>query len=119
MLVLSAALIVLGLSDETEMRIRVVDKDRKPIAGATVQASIWSESKKPPNTKYTTDKDGVATVVRPKALQIVRIWVSKQGYATLVRGWETGKHDNGKLIPAAFEFPMRKAGTAGGRRRRF
>jgi protocatechuate 3,4-dioxygenase beta subunit len=115
MFALSLAILAFASVEETDFRIRVVDESKKPIPGANVHVSIWSESKKPPTTDYTTDADGVALVKRPKQLQIIRVWVSKKGYAPLFRGWETGTHDHGKLLPASFEFPMRKGATAGGR----
>jgi protocatechuate 3,4-dioxygenase beta subunit len=115
MILLFAIGLILAQTDDVEMRIRALDEAGKPIAGAKVHLSIWSESKKPPNTDYTTGADGVAITKRPKELGIIRVWVSAPGYADLFRGWETGKHENGKLIPTAFDFPMRKATTAGGR----
>src|SRR5688500_5997815 len=113
MTILFVVACTLAATDVTEMRIRVVDENKKPIAGAEVHVSRWSEKKFP--TDYKTDADGVAGVKRPKERNLMRMWVSASGCAGLFRGWEMGEHEDGRLIPAMFEFPMRKATTAGGR----
>src|SRR5262245_54416831 len=81
-----------------EMRIRVLDEERRPLAVASVFASIWS-AKDGGNRDYTTGADGVAVVRRPGEVQLMRVWASKSGYAGLFRGWEQGTHDHGRGIP--------------------
>ncbi|MGL4549713.1 MAG: carboxypeptidase-like regulatory domain-containing protein, partial [Gemmataceae bacterium] len=93
---------------EAEMRIRVVGDGQRPLADARVYTSIWA-GKAGGGHSYTTDADGVAVVRRPRAVQLMRVWVSKPGYAGLFRGWEEG------TPPATFIFPLSKATTAGGR----
>ncbi|MFO0843379.1 MAG: carboxypeptidase regulatory-like domain-containing protein [Gemmataceae bacterium] len=97
-----------------EMRFRVVDEERCPVAGASVYASIWAGNNGG-NRNYTTDADGVAMVRRPNEVDLMRIWVSKPGHAGLFRGWEKGTHDQGRGLPKSFTFQLNKATTVGGR----
>src|SRR5207237_846984 len=58
---------------------------------------------------------GAAMVRRPEQVQILRLWASKPGYATLFRNFETAKKDGSVELPSSFEFPLPKAQTVSGR----
>lgn len=97
-----------------EMRFRVTDAAGQPLPGAAIHVSVWSKLDLP-NRDFVTGPDGVAAVRRPKALDILRVWASKPGYAGVFRGWEQGASAGGAGLPAAFTLPLQKATTIGGR----
>ena len=104
----------------TPMTFTIVDSQNKPIEGAAIYPSVWSipaGSYKNKREDILTNKDGVAVFNRPKRLRILRVWAYKEksGYAQVIRGWETGEHNEGKEIPDTFTFTLYKTTSIGGR----
>ena len=97
------------LGDGLSTRVRVVDEAGRPLAGAWVETSIWSDDNTP-NRASQVGPGGVVVVERPKSTRIMRLWVSAAGYAGQFRGWEVGD-----TPPARFAFQLSKATTIGGR----
>lgn len=95
--------------DRRKMAIRVRDEQGRPLPGANVLASVWEiEQGKDrfPNRDYTTNEMGVAEIEIPRRLLILRIWPSNDGYVPQFVGFERGTHDEGRLIPDAFDFTL-------------
>lgn len=95
-----------------KMTIRVRDEQGRPLAGANVHASVWEiepTKKRFPNRDYTTDEKGVAEIELPRRLRILRIWPDKAGFVPLFVNFAEGTHEDGRLIPDAYEFTL-KAG---------
>lgn len=100
--------------DKAEMRFRVLGEDGKPLAGAKLSFGVWAGPKDEIPDR-TTDSDGVAVVIRPAELQILRVWCYAKGHSALFRGWASGTTDPNNPLPAEFTFPMQKATSIGGR----
>jgi RNA polymerase sigma factor (sigma-70 family) len=99
-----------------EMRVVVLDPDGKPLAGANVHASVWTEEKGfKANQELETDADGVARVKLPKAFYILRVWVWKKSFVSLFAGWEQAELAEGRGVPAEYAVRLEQATTAGGR----
>ncbi len=98
------------------LRVIVLDPQGKPLPGANVFASIWTEEKDfKANRDYATDAAGVARIDLPKTFTILRLWAGKKSFATMHASWEQGELASGKHVPAAYTFRLEVAGTAGGR----
>jgi beta-lactamase regulating signal transducer with metallopeptidase domain/thiol-disulfide isomerase/thioredoxin/uncharacterized GH25 family protein len=98
--------------DLRKMAISVRDEHGRPLRGVNVHASVWEIERgenRFPNRDYTTNEMGVAEIEIPRRLMILRIWPSKDGYVPQFVGFEQGTHDEGRLIPDAYEFTL-KAG---------
>jgi uncharacterized GH25 family protein/thiol-disulfide isomerase/thioredoxin len=92
-----------------KMAICVRDKQGRPLSGVNVHASVWEIERgenRFPNRDYTTNEMGVAEIEIPRRLLILRIWPSKDGYVPQFVGFEQGTHDEGRLIPDAYEFTL-------------
>lgn len=101
--------------DLTPVPVRVTDVAGKPIEGVSVYSSIWTKVKMPPNNDYPTTADGVAKVMRPAQVQILRLWISKPGFATLFRSIETGVDGGNADIPSTFDVQLLKGKVIRGR----
>lgn len=99
-------------ADLRKMTIRVRDEQGLPLSGANVLASVWEiepGKKRFPNRDYTTNEKGEAEIELPRRLRILRIWPSKTGFVPLFVNFAEGTHEDGRLIPDAYEFTL-KAG---------
>lgn len=95
--------------DLRKMAIRVRDEQGRPLPGVNVHASVWEIERgknRFPNRDYTTNEMGVADIEIPRRLLILRIWPSKVGYVPQVVCFEQGTHDEGRLIPEAYDFTL-------------
>src|SRR5689334_1203243 len=99
-----------------QMRITVLDPDGKPVPGANVHGSTWTEEPGfKANQDVPTDAAGVAVINLPKTYSIHRLWASKKGLASLYAGWEQNELAGGRGVPAEYTFRLGKTTTAGGR----
>ncbi|HVA46332.1 MAG TPA: carboxypeptidase regulatory-like domain-containing protein [Pirellulales bacterium] len=92
-----------------KMAISVRDEQGRPLSGVNVHASVWEIERgknRFPNRDYTTNEMGVAEIEIPRRLLILRIWPSRDGYVPQVIGFEQGTHDEGRLIPDAYDFTL-------------
>ena len=97
------------------LRVVVLDSQGKPLPGANIKASIWSEEKSfKANRDYQTDPAGVAQVELPKTFYIVRLWASKQTLVTMFANWERNELTSNPL-PAEYTFRLGPPVSAGGR----
>jgi outer membrane lipoprotein-sorting protein len=94
-----------------EIRVRVVGPDDKPIAGAKIQTSIWSEDPQKRNRDFVCDANGQTIVDLPKSIEILRLWARMEGYVPMFAHWE--QYDT-EPIPAEFTFKLSKGTTIGG-----
>lgn len=101
--------------EEPKIKVKVVDENNRPIANATVFASIWTPTPViSPNQQVTTDEDGIANVNLFEQHYIVRIWAKADGYVPLFAGWEEEEIKNGNEVPKEFVFRMTSGTTVGG-----
>jgi RNA polymerase sigma factor (sigma-70 family) len=101
---------------ERKLRVVVLDSDGKPLSDANVLASIWTKEKGVKNNRnYQTDANGVAHVELPKTFYIVRLWTSKEPFATMFANWEQNELASGRGFPAEYTVRLETAVTAGGR----
>ncbi|MES2794150.1 MAG: carboxypeptidase regulatory-like domain-containing protein [Planctomycetota bacterium] len=105
--------------ERAKMRIKVVDESGNPIVGTKIRACIWfidpTKPDGPANRYFTTDKDGLAILERPKELLILRIWASHPDFVSHFVGWEQkASHDDGRLLPELFTFKLPKGIEVGG-----
>src|SRR5215467_4508050 len=85
--------------DARTMRVIVLDADGKPLSGANVHSSVWTEEKDyKANHDYTTDAAGAASVELPKTYYIVRLWASKKPFVGMWAGWERAELAGGKGV---------------------
>ena len=98
------------------LRVVVLDPQGKPLPGANVHASVWTnEPGFKANRDIETDAKGVAHVELPKTYYIVRLWAWKKPFVSMWAGWEQGELSSGKNLPGEYTFHLEKAVTAGGR----
>ena len=96
------------------MRVRVLDQQGKPLQGVNVHSGIWTEEKGVKgNHDYKTDSQGQAIVELPKTYFIVRLFVTKDSYVPLFRGWEQ-EWLTANRLPDEHTFTMRKGTVIGG-----
>jgi RNA polymerase sigma factor (sigma-70 family) len=101
---------------EGKLRVVVLDPQGKPLPGANVHASIWTNDEDfKANRDYQTNAAGAAEVELPKTFYILRLWVSKDPCVTLYAGWEQNELASGKAFPTEYTFRMEAGVTAGGR----
>ena len=94
------------------MRIRAVDADGTPVAGAKIHSSVWTDEPGfKANQDYTCGSDGITEIKLPRKLTIFRLWARGQGYAAMFVGWERGAVP---AVPDEFTFHLCKATTMGG-----
>lgn len=98
------------------MRVVVLDSTGKPLPGANVHSSIWTEEEGfQANRDIETDAAGATRVLLPKTFTILRLWAGKKSFATLFANWERSELASGKGVPAEYTFRLEPAVTAGGR----
>lgn len=97
-------------ADETRtITVRVLDEAGQTVSGANVQASVSNiepTNKRYPTRQYTTNDVGEAAVTIPSRLRILRLWASKADHVPLFVNFAEGTHEDGHLIPEAFEFRL-------------
>jgi thiol-disulfide isomerase/thioredoxin len=93
-----------------KMAVRVMDEQGRPIAGANVHVSLWEmdpdHSQFPGNRDVPTNERGVAEFELPRRLVILRLWAWKDSFVSRFAGFETGTHEDGRLIPDQYEFTL-------------
>ncbi len=97
------------------MRIRVTDRDGKPVAGAeiTTSAVIRRTLARVGVSKYQANPEGVATIEVPEEeASYLVIFARADGYVTAGARWEVrGAPDP---VPAEFDFTLEPGTTIGG-----
>lgn len=91
------------------MAIRVRDEAGRPVSNAKVHTGVWEiepTDKRSPIRDYTTDDDGHVEIEVPRQLRILRIWISKADYVPQFLGFAEGTHEDGRLVPDAYEFKL-------------
>jgi beta-lactamase regulating signal transducer with metallopeptidase domain/thiol-disulfide isomerase/thioredoxin len=96
------------------MRVQIVDTAGKPLANAAIHASIWTNEVFQANRDYQTDAQGFATVLLPKALQILRLWASKEEYCGEFVNFQTNTAVHEVVIPDDYKFRLVKGTLIGG-----
>ncbi len=97
------------------MRVQVVDEAKKPVSDVSVHASIWTDEKGwKANRDYRTDAQGYTVVELPRTCELVRLFVSKDAYVPLFKGWEKEWLTAGNRLPDEHTFTMRKGTIIGG-----
>ncbi len=71
----------------SSVELRVLGRaDRKPIAGATVEADIWDSATRH-ESKQTTDADGRCQFRLPDGVQFFSFIIARDGYVPVSRTW--------------------------------
>jgi len=95
------------------IRVKVIDSDGKPVAGAAIHRSVWTDEPYEANADFATDANGEAMVSLPRSVNILRLWARKETYAPLFVDWEPQSHI-GVTVPAEFTFALEKGTQIGG-----
>jgi RNA polymerase sigma factor (sigma-70 family) len=99
-----------------EIRVIVLDPGGKPVANASIHASIWTtETGFKSNRDYSTDEKGTVNVQLPGSMSIVRLWAKKRPFVTLFANWEQNELAGDKELPPEYVFRMEPGISAGGR----
>ncbi len=70
------------------LRVRVSDAEGGAVSGAQISRSVWTDEKGfDRNEKFVTDADGIAIVTLPESMQLLRLWIRKNGFAELFANW--------------------------------
>jgi RNA polymerase sigma factor (sigma-70 family) len=96
----------------------VLDPQGKPVSGANIHASIWTDEKGfKANHDYPTDAAGAAQVELPKTFTILRLWAwaGKKPFVSMFANWEQNVLASGREFPAEYTFRLESAVAAGGR----
>jgi beta-lactamase regulating signal transducer with metallopeptidase domain/uncharacterized GH25 family protein/thiol-disulfide isomerase/thioredoxin len=98
------------------LRVRVLDPDGKPLPGVNVHASVWTNERGfKANHDYKTDATGQTVVVLPNTFDILRLFVTKDSYVPLFKGWEESwLTAPGNRLPESYTFKLRKGTVIGG-----
>ena len=98
------------------MRVKILDPEGKPLAGAEVRASIWTDEKDFKSRQdYKTGADGIAEVRLPRTYRIVRIGTGKSPFVGMFSRWEKNELAAGKRLPAEYTVRLEAGVSAGGR----
>jgi uncharacterized GH25 family protein len=98
------------------LRVVVLDPQDKPLEGANVHSSIWTDEKNfQANHNYKTDAKGAAQVELPKTFYILRLWASKKPFVAMFANWERADLASGQEFPAEYTMRLENGVTAGGR----
>ena len=106
---------------EHRLLLKVVDVDGKPIRGAKVLQSHafhpkGSKFPRVDNANFEADENGHVELKFDSGnnSRSLRIWVAKDRYATVCRGWEEDFFKTGKALPTEFTFQLPCGIKAGG-----
>jgi RNA polymerase sigma factor (sigma-70 family) len=98
------------------LRVVVLDPQGKPLPGAKVHASVWTEEKGfKANRDFVTDAGGAVQVELPKTFTILRLWANRKPFVPMFANWEQNELASGKPLPAEYTFRLESAVSAGGR----
>ena len=98
------------------IRIVVLDPRGKPLPGAEIHVSVWTDEKDfKAKHDCVTDAEGAVQVELPKTFSILRLWAGKKPFVRFIAGWEKAELASGKGVPPEYTFRLETAGTAGGR----
>ncbi len=98
------------------LRVVVLDPQGKPLPGAKIHSSIWTNEKDfKANHDYQTDAAGAVQVELPKTYYILRLWANKKPFVPMFAGWEQNELASGVKLPDEYVFRMERAIRAGGR----
>jgi protocatechuate 3,4-dioxygenase beta subunit len=97
-----------------KMQITVVDSDGRPLPGAAISVSVWTDEPFDHNRDYNCNAGGRVDVQLPRTLRILRVWVDHDGYVPLFAQWWPKLQDNGFPIPEEFAFRLTKGSVIGG-----
>lgn len=97
--------------DEQVMEVLVTDESDAPLAGAKVHMSVWemdrSNGKEYPNRDYEADERGIARIVLPRRLYILRLWPSAPGYVPEFINFDSEPDDViSEEIPPRYHFKL-------------
>lgn len=99
-----------------ELRVVVLDPDGKPLVGANVTSSIWTDDKDFTGSRdRLTDADGTARVELPKTFTILRLWAGKDPFVTMFVHWEQSELSTLQEFPAEYTVTLERPTRAGGR----
>jgi RNA polymerase sigma factor (sigma-70 family) len=99
-----------------KLRVLVLDPQGKPLSGAKIHSSIWTEEKGfKANHDHETDATGAAQLELPKSFYILRLWAGMKPFVTMIAGWEQNELASLKEFPAEYSFRLASAVPAGGR----
>jgi len=98
-----------------ELRVVVLDPDGKPLPGANVTSSIWSDEKDFAGSRdRLTEADGAARVELPKTFTILRLWAGKDPFVTMFVHWEQSELSTLQEFPAEYTVKLERPTRAGG-----
>ncbi len=98
------------------VRVVVLDPRGKPVPGAKIHASIWTDEKDFQTKRdYKADANGSTQVGLPATFTILRLWASQSPYVSMFAHWEQDELAAGGTVPAEYTFHLEAATSAGGR----
>ena len=98
------------------MRVKVLDPEGKPLPGAEVRASIWTDEKDFKSRQdYKTGANGIAEVRLPRTYRIVRIGTGKSPFVGMFSRWEKNELAAGAKLPEEYTVRLETGVSAGGR----
>ena len=99
------------------MRIRILDEEGQPLAGALLRVGTWYvdgyDGYRVPK-EHHADAAGTVALRLPKNLEILRLWPKQKGYVGLFKNFGRGTHGQGELLPDEYEFKLAKGHPIGG-----
>ncbi|MGH7140343.1 MAG: M56 family metallopeptidase, partial [Pirellulales bacterium] len=104
------------------MLVRVVGPDGGPIAGAKLVAEIrrwdrsaeWEKYASIKEYNYGTRQDGTVAIKLPELVELLRIWVRKEGYVTLCAMWWPKEEPDLAALPEEFTYRLQRGTVMGG-----
>lgn len=97
------------------MRVRVTERDGKPIARAKVHVSVWTKEPFPANQDYVCDAQGEVAIKLPRTMDTLRLWGSAAGHVPLFAHWESEElQGDASRIPEEFSFELPQGTVVGG-----
>jgi beta-lactamase regulating signal transducer with metallopeptidase domain len=100
-----------------KMRVRALGADGNPLRDTSVFANVGSrESGKPVivNRKYFCDAEGWANVELPRQVELLRIWIRKEGHVPLFAQWWPDHEADARVIPDDVTFHLEHGTRIGG-----
>jgi hypothetical protein len=104
-----------GQSDAKEpartLRVRVMTLEEVPLAGAKLQASVFTKEEFPRTRLYHSDDQGIVLVELPATFSSLSLFAFLKDHVTMTQQWSS-KAD--QVIPAEFKLHMPKGAVIGG-----
>jgi len=96
------------------MQVLVLGPDDKPLAGAKIHISLWTNEPFDKNRDFICDEEGKVKFELPRQIEILRLWARHQGHVGMFAQWWPEMEAKPREIPADYTYRLEKGTKIGG-----